>query len=71
MLVLVDTNVLLRVVEPLHPHHNQAVAAFRIPRQADNALCLGAQIHYAFWVSRDSRPIYRAVLGNLTANSRS
>jgi predicted nucleic acid-binding protein len=29
MLVLVDTNVLLRVVEPRHPHHNHAVAALR------------------------------------------
>ena len=56
MLVLVDTNVLLRVVEPLHPHHSQAVAALRLLRQAENVLCLVPQIHYEFWVAA-TRPI--------------
>lgn len=34
MLVLIDTNVLLRVVEPRHIHHAAAVAALRANRQA-------------------------------------
>lgn len=29
MLILVDTNVLLRIVEPAHPHHQHALAAIR------------------------------------------
>ncbi len=56
MLVLVDTNVLLRVVEPLHAHHKPAVAAVRALRQADHVLCLVPQIHYAFWVAA-TRPL--------------
>lgn len=56
MLVLVDTNVLLRVVEPRHPHHRSAVAALRSLSQAGHALCLVPQIHYEFWVAA-TRPI--------------
>ena len=56
MLVLVDMNVLLRIVEPRHLHHNQAVAALRVLRQGDNVLCLVPQIHYEFWVAA-TRPI--------------
>jgi predicted nucleic acid-binding protein len=56
MLVLVDTNLLLRVIEPRHTHHGQAVAAIRSLRQDGHMLCLVPQIHYEFWVAA-TRPI--------------
>jgi predicted nucleic acid-binding protein len=48
MLVLIDTNVLLRVIEPGHVHHAEAVAALRALRGADHELCVVPQIHYEF-----------------------
>lgn len=56
MLVLVDTNVLLRVVEPSHIHHGQVVASLRSLRQAGHVPCLVPQVHYEFWVAA-TRPI--------------
>jgi len=50
MLVLVDTNVVLRVIEPRHQHHIEAVGALRGLRQAGHELCIVPQIHYEFWV---------------------
>ncbi len=50
MQVLVDTDVLLRVVEPGHAQHQPAVAALRRLRQAGQTLCVVPQIHYEFWV---------------------
>lgn len=50
MLVLVDTNVLLRVIEPRHPHHGEAVRALRSLRARGDELCVVPQIHYEFWV---------------------
>jgi predicted nucleic acid-binding protein len=56
MLVLVDTNVLLRTVEPLHSHHTAAVTVLRTIKQAGHELCVVPQIHYEFWVVA-TRPI--------------
>ena len=56
MLVLVDTNVLVRVIEPRHAHHAQAVAAIRALSLAGNTLCLVPQVHCEFWVGA-TRPI--------------
>ncbi len=56
MLVLVDTNVLLRVIEPGHSHHTQAVAALRALRLAGHESCVVPQIHNEFWVAA-TRPI--------------
>lgn len=56
MLVLVDTNVLLRIVEPQHIHHRHAVSSLRLLSQAGHVLCLVPQIHYEFWVAA-TRPI--------------
>ncbi|MBX9790395.1 MAG: type II toxin-antitoxin system VapC family toxin [Pirellulales bacterium] len=50
MLVLVDTNVLLRVIEPRHPDHASAVTAVRRLRETGCELCLVPQVHYEFWV---------------------
>jgi predicted nucleic acid-binding protein len=51
MLILVDTNVLLRLVEPGHRHHVVASTAIRTLRQAGNTLCVVPQVHYEFWVA--------------------
>jgi predicted nucleic acid-binding protein len=69
MLVLVDTNVLLRVVEPLHSHHRQAVAALRSLSQAGHGLCLVPQIHYEFWVAA-TRPVAANGLGMTPEEAR-
>jgi len=68
MLVLVDTNVLLRVVEPRHTQHAQAVAALRANRQAGHELCLVPQIHYEFWVAA-TRPIAQNGLSMTTTEA--
>jgi predicted nucleic acid-binding protein len=62
MLVLADTNVLLRVAEPKHRDHPRAVAAVRGLRQAVHVLCLVPQIHYELWVVA-TRPIETNGLG--------
>src|SRR3990170_3934562 len=51
MLILVDTNVFLRLVEPGHRRHLEASSAIRTLRQAGNALCVVPQVHYEFWVA--------------------
>lgn len=68
MLVLVDTNVLLRVVEPRHEHHAQAVAALRGLRRDGHELCLIPQIHYEFWVAA-TRPIAQNGLSMTTTEA--
>lgn len=68
MLVLVDTNVLLRVVEPSHVQHVQAVRALRTNRQAGHELCLVPQNHYEFWVVA-TRPLAQNGLSMTTADA--
>lgn len=68
MLILVDTNVLLRAVEPHHPQHGPAVAVLRASRRAGNDLCLVPQIHYEFWVVA-TRLIAQNGLGMTTAEA--
>lgn len=50
MLVVVDTNVLLRVIEPGHPQHDVAAASLRSIRARGHELCLLVQISYEFWL---------------------
>ncbi len=68
MLVLVDTNVLVAVVEPRHPQHAQAVDALRTLRHAGDDLAIVPQIHYEFWVVA-SRPVENNGLGMTTAEA--
>lgn len=62
MLVLVDTNVLLRAMEPGHRHNFQAVTSLQFVKASGNELCLVPQIHYEFWVVA-TRPILQNGLG--------
>ena len=50
MQVLVDTNVLVRIIEPHHAHHAVAVESLRNLTVAGHILCLVPQVHYEFWV---------------------
>jgi predicted nucleic acid-binding protein len=68
MLILVDTNVLLRVVEPGHPHHPQALAAIRQLRGAEHELCIVPQVHYELWVAA-TRPVQQNGLGLPSADA--
>ena len=68
MLILVDTNVVLRVVEPRHPQHGQAVASLRAVRLAGNDLAIVPQVHYEFWVVA-TRPVAQNGLGKSTAEA--
>ena len=49
-LVLVDTNVLLRVVEQYHAQHAAAVASLTLLLERGSELCVVPQVHYEFWV---------------------
>jgi predicted nucleic acid-binding protein len=62
MLVLVDTNVLLRAAMPTHPHHALAIRMLRGSRQAGRDLCVVPQVHYEFWVVA-TRPVAQNGLG--------
>lgn len=68
MLVLVDTNVLLRVIEPLHPHHEVAANALRALRAKGDELCVVPQIHYEIWAVA-TRPIAQNGLGMSPADA--
>jgi predicted nucleic acid-binding protein len=62
MLVLLDTNILLRAAEPAHAQNALAVSAVRILRQSGNTLCLVPQVLYEFWVVA-TRPVDQNGLG--------
>jgi predicted nucleic acid-binding protein len=68
MLILLDTNMLLRVVEPGHVQHARALQILRSYRQAGHELCLVPQNHYEFWVVA-TRPIAQNGLGMTTADA--
>jgi predicted nucleic acid-binding protein len=56
MKVLVDANVLLRLVQPSSPQHADAVSAIVLLRQSDGDLYLVPQVLYEYWVVA-TRPI--------------
>jgi predicted nucleic acid-binding protein len=62
MRVLLDTNVLLRSVEPKHVEHQAATDAIDALRKADHDLVVVPQVLYEFW-SVATRPIENNGLG--------
>ena len=68
MLVLVDTNVLLRAADPAHVQHALATNGLRICRQAGHELCVVPQVHYEFWVVA-TRPLVQNGLGMSAAEA--
>jgi predicted nucleic acid-binding protein len=49
MLMLVDTNVLLRLSEPAHAHHPIAATAIETIEALDHRLIVVPQVVYEFW----------------------
>jgi predicted nucleic acid-binding protein len=62
MNVLIDTNILGRMAEPGHPHHQPALDATAALSQQGHALCLVPQVLYEFWVTA-TRPTAANGLG--------
>src|SRR5206468_7710820 len=62
MRILLDTNVLLRSVEPRHVQHQTSVDATDVLRQRGHDLFIVPQVLYEFW-SVATRPIEQNGLG--------
>jgi predicted nucleic acid-binding protein len=56
MRYLLDTNILLRSIEPGHPHHREAADATDILAKQGQTLCLVPQVFYEYWVV-STRPV--------------
>jgi len=61
-MILVDTNVLLRFVQPSHSMHSAAVSVVNLLRTRDEILCVVPQVLYEFWVVA-TRPVQSNGLG--------
>jgi predicted nucleic acid-binding protein len=68
MRILLDTNVLLRLVEPLHAHHQAGVDAIDVLRQHGHELVIAPQVLYEFW-SVVTRPVEYNGLGMTPAEA--
>ncbi|MBN1488964.1 MAG: type II toxin-antitoxin system VapC family toxin [Phycisphaerae bacterium] len=68
MRILVDTNVLLRLAQPAHPHHPPAVRATEVLRRKGEELCLVPQVLYEYWAVC-TRPQGENGLGMTTAQA--
>jgi predicted nucleic acid-binding protein len=68
MRILLDTNVLLRTVEPRHSHHQASVDAIDALRQRGHELVIAPQVLYEFW-SVATRPIENNGLGMTPAEA--
>jgi predicted nucleic acid-binding protein len=62
MKILIDTNVLLRSVEPAHPHHQIANQAITRLIGRNETLIIVPQIIYEYWVAA-TRPVANNGLG--------
>ncbi len=49
-MVLMDTNILTRLAQPPHSHHQTALSALAALRSRGNLLCVVPQVLYEFWV---------------------
>ena len=67
-MILVDTNVLLRMVQPSHSMHATALMAVSKLRLANESLCLVPQVLYEFWVVA-TRPVEPNGLGMTLAEA--
>lgn len=70
MRILLDTNVLLRSVEPGHPQHLASSNAIDRLRRSGHDLCIAPQVLYEFW-SVATRPIEVNGLGMNAAEAYS
>jgi predicted nucleic acid-binding protein len=70
MLILTDTNVLLRLVERVHPQHATAVEAIDILETSGHQPCIVPQVAYEYWVVA-TRPRAANGLGLSPAETKS
>ncbi len=70
MLILADTNILLRLVERNHPQHVVAAAAIDIVETRGHQLNIVPQVAYEFWVVA-TRPLEANGLGMGPAEAQS
>lgn len=68
MQILIDTNVLLRSIEPGHPHHEISASAIDTLRQRGHELVVVPQVLYEFW-SVATRPLSNNGLGMNSADA--
>ena len=62
MNVLLDTNILARMVQPAHPHHQASVDAVDILQARGDTPCIVPQVFYEYWVVA-TRPVAGNGLG--------
>jgi predicted nucleic acid-binding protein len=65
---LVDTNLLLRSAQPLHPMHQAAVATLRRLKRDKGVLCIAPQNLIEFWAVA-TRPVENNGLGRSVAQA--
>jgi predicted nucleic acid-binding protein len=70
MLILADTNILLRLIERRHPQHSTAAEALEILRTRGHRLAIVPQIVYEYWVVA-SRPLEVNGLGMSAREAKS
>lgn len=70
MRILLDTNVVLRLVEPLHAQHQLSIDAIDLLRRQGHALLIAPQVLYEFWAVA-TRPIANNGLGLPPADAKS
>jgi predicted nucleic acid-binding protein len=59
---LLDSNILLRLAQPGHPHHNEVRNCIRILLRKKEIVCIVPQVLFEFWVVA-TRPIANNGLG--------
>src|ERR1700676_1833464 len=67
-MILVDTNVLLRFIQPSHHMHSAAVSVVSLLRTREEILCVVPQVLYEFWVVA-TRPVQSNGLGMSAAKA--
>ncbi|MEO8495980.1 MAG: PIN domain-containing protein [Planctomycetota bacterium] len=69
MRILLDSNLLLRSVEPMHVHHQDSTNAVDLLRKSGHDLTIVPQVLYEFW-SVATRPIENNGLGMSTSDAQ-
>ena len=67
-MILVDTNVLLRMAQPSHTMHGQAISAVSGLRMQSEVLCVVPQVLYEYWAVA-TRPVRSNGLGMTTVET--
>lgn len=69
MKLLVDTNIVARIAQPTHPHHQMTLAALAALKSPTNEMVVVPQVLYEFWTVC-TRPAGENGLGLTTAQAQ-